>query len=248
MDNLIIVADANELAERAADHFVEQARAAIMERGTFDVALAGGSTPKAMNALLAVAPRKDRVHWESVRFFFGDERCVAPDSGESNYGMSRETLFAPLRIEPHQLFRMRGEDEPQAAAAAYADLLVRELGKRPRFDLVHLGMGPDGHTASLFPGTLGQIDDTKLTAAPYVEKFATHRITLTPHVINNARSVAIETGGAGKATALAAVLEGPHDPDRYPIQIVAPTDGKLLWIVDRAATVNLERVAPRQEA
>ena len=242
MDNLVIVAGDAELAERAADHFVEKARTAIMERGTFDVALAGGSTPKAMNALLAVAPRKDRVHWESVRFFFGDERCVPPDHVDSNYHMTHDSLFAPLRIEQSQIFRIRGEDEPQAAADAYAALLVREMGNRPRFDLIHLGMGPDGHTASIFPGTLDQIDDSKLTAAPWVEKFKTHRVTLTPNVINNARSVTIETGGASKADALAGVLEGPRNPAFYPIQLVAPTDGELLWIVDRAAVAKLERV------
>ena len=239
MHNLVIVAGEPELAERAADHFVEKARAAIMDRGTFDVALAGGSTPKAMNALLAVSPRKDRVHWESVRFFFGDERCVPPDHDDSNFRMTNESLFAPLRIEESQIFRIRGEDDPKIAAATYSALLLREMGQRPRFDLVHLGMGADGHTASIFPGTLDQIDDTKLTAAPWVEKFSTFRVTITPRVINNARSVTIETGGSGKADALAAVLEGPHDPSRYPIQLVAPTDGELLWIVDRAATANL---------
>ena len=243
MDNLVIVAGDAELAERAADHFVEKARTAIMERGTFDVALAGGSTPRAMNALLAVAPRKDRVHWESVRFFFGDERCVPPDHADSNFRMTSESLFVPLRIEPSQIFRIQGEDEPQAAADAYAQVLVREMGARPRFDLIHLGMGPDGHTASIFPGTLDQIDDSKLTAAPWVEKFGTHRVTLTPHAINNARSVTIETGGDGKAEALAAVLEGPQNPALYPIQLVAPTDGELLWIVDRAAVAKLERTA-----
>ncbi len=243
MDNLVIVAGDVELAERAADHFVEKARAAIMERGSFDVALAGGSTPKAMNALLAVSPRKDRVHWESIRFFFGDERCVPPDHVDSNYRMTNESLFAPLRIEDSQIFRIRGEDEPQAAADAYAQVLVREMGARPRFDLIHLGMGPDGHTASIFPGTLDQIDDGKLTAAPWVEKFATHRVTLTPRVINHARSVTIETGGDSKADALAAVLEGPQNPALYPIQLVAPTDGELLWIVDRAAVAKLKRTA-----
>ena len=241
MDNLVIVAGDAELAERAADHFVEKARTAIMERGTFDVALAGGSTPKAMNALLAVAPRKDRVHWESVRFFFGDERCVPPDHADSNYRMTSESLFVPLRIESSQIFRIQGEDEPQVAADAYAQVLVREMGARPRFDLIHLGMGPDGHTASIFPGTLDQIDDSKLTAAPWVEKFGTYRVTLTPHAINNARSVTIETGGDGKAEALAAVLEGPRNPALYPIQLVEPTDGELLWIVDRAAVAKLER-------
>jgi 6-phosphogluconolactonase len=176
-----------------------------------------------------------------VRFFFGDERTVAPDDAESNYRMTRETLFEPLGIPEANVFRMRGEDDPQAAAAAYADVLVRELGQRPRFDLLFLGMGPDGHTASLFPGTIATLDDTKLVVANWVETFSTWRITLTPHVINDATQVVITTGGAAKAEALHGVLDGPFLPDRYPVQLVAPLDGELHWIIDEAAAAKLVR-------
>jgi 6-phosphogluconolactonase len=178
-----------------------------------------------------------------VRFFFGDERTVSPDDAESNYRMTRETLFDPLGIPDGHVFRMHGEDDPQAAAAAYAEVLLRELGSRPRFDLLYLGMGPDGHTASIFPGTYDGIDDTKLVVANWVEQFKTWRITLTPHVINDATHVVITTGGSAKADALHAVLDGPHDPNKYPVQLVAPTDGELHWLIDEAAAAKLARRA-----
>jgi 6-phosphogluconolactonase len=205
------------------------------------VVLAGGSTPRAMNALLASSQLRSSVAWERVRFFFGDERTVPPDDAESNFNMTRETLFAPLGIPDDHIFRMRGEDEPHAAAADYAAVLTRELGARPRFDLLYLGMGPDGHTASLFPGTIASVDDSKLVVANWVETFSTWRITLTPHVLNDAAHVVITTGGDAKADALHAVFDGPHQPDRYPVQLVAPEDGELHWIIDEAAAAKLER-------
>jgi 6-phosphogluconolactonase len=232
---LTVVPDSAALAEHAADRFIELAAAAIAEHGRADVALAGGSTPRAMNALLAASPRRERVAWQHVRFFFGDERCVPPDHPDSNYRMTRETLFAPLGILDEQIFRMRGEDEPHAAAAAYDELLGRELGPLPAFDAVFLGMGPDGHTASLFPGTIGGIDDTRRAVANWVAKFDTFRITLTPHVINAARHVTITAGGAEKAASLAAVIDGERDPDRYPSQLIAPINGDLAWVVDTEA-------------
>jgi 6-phosphogluconolactonase len=236
-----LLSDATHLADAAAERFVSIVESTLRYRQVADVALAGGSTPRAMNALLAASPRSRNVEWKRVRFFFGDERTVGPDDAESNYRMTRETLFEPLAIPPEHIFRMRGEDEPKAAATAYAGILTRELGARPRFDLLFLGMGPDGHTASIFPGTLGAIDDTQLVVANWVEKFSTWRITLTPHVINDAAHVVITTGGAEKAAALHGVFDGPYDPDLYPVQLVAPTDGELHWLIDAAAAVQLER-------
>jgi 6-phosphogluconolactonase len=236
-----ILADEAHLADAAADAFVHIVASTLRYRQVCDVALAGGSTPRAMNALLAVQPRRNEVPWERLRFFFGDERTVPPNDPESNYRMTRETLFEPLGITPEQVFRMHGEDEPHAAAAAYAALLMRELGTRPRFDLLFLGMGPDGHTASIFPGTTRTIDDAKLVVANRVEKFDTWRITLTPHVINDAAHVVITCGGAGKADALHAVFDGPRDPDTYPVQLVAPTDGELHWLIDEPAAAKLAR-------
>jgi 6-phosphogluconolactonase len=231
--NLHVLADATALAQAAAGHFLTLAAPAIQTRGRFDVALAGGSTPKAMNAILAAQPQA--IDWTRVRFFFGDERCVPPDHPDSNYRMTRETLFAPLGIAEAQIFRMHGEDEPHAAAAAYDALLARELGAAAVFDAVFLGMGPDGHTASLFPGTIAGIDHARRVVANFVPKFETFRLTLTPPVINAARHVTITAGGAEKAASLAAVLDGPHEPDTYPTQLVAPASGELTWLVDAAA-------------
>lgn len=238
-----ILPDESHLAEAAADRFVGIIESTLRYRQVADVALAGGSTPRAMNALLAAPPRRSHVRWDRVRFFFGDERTVPPGDAESNYRMTRETLFEPLGIPAEHIFRMHGEDEPQAAAAAYAAVLARELGNRPRFDLLYLGMGPDGHTASIFPGTVASIDDSKLVVANWVEQFKTWRITLTPHVINDATHVVITAGGSAKADALAGVLDGPRDPERYPVQLVDPTDGELHWLIDEAAAAKLARRA-----
>jgi len=199
------------------------------------VALAGGSTPKAAYELLASTAHRGRVAWDAVRFFFSDERCVPPENPESNYGMANDTLLKPLGIDPKHVFRMLGEDVPAQAAAAYAQLLTNELGLEPVLDLVMLGMGPDGHTASLFPGSPPDAHDAELVEAPFVQKFGTYRITFTPRTINAAREVSIATHGAEKADALAHVLDGPFDPVTYPVQIVNPHSGRLVWFVDRAA-------------
>ena len=238
--NLTIVRDDRALARAVAERFASAGREAIVRHGRFDIALAGGSTPKAAYTLLA-SSFGDALDWARVRFFFGDERCVPPDDDESNYKMAKTTMLDALAIAGVNVFRMRGEDDPPSAARAYADILRRELGPAPAFDLVLLGMGPDGHTASLFPGTDPTIDDAALVRAPFVEKFGTYRITLTPRVLNAARAVDVATAGPAKAAALAAVLQGPREPVRYPIQILAPDPGSLTWLVDEAAAKDLTR-------
>jgi 6-phosphogluconolactonase len=160
---------------------------------------------------------------------------VPPSDAQSNYKMARDALFEPLAIAAEQIFRIRGEDEPGTAARAYADALKTELGPNPVFDLILLGMGPDGHTASLFPGSDPCEDDELLVRAPYVAKFSTYRITVTPRLINAGREVVIAAAGSEKAAPLATALEGPYDPKACPIQIVHPADGRLTWLVDRAA-------------
>jgi 6-phosphogluconolactonase len=237
--SVTVLRDADALADRAADHFIALCADAIRARGSVAVALAGGSTPRAMNARLAAEPRRSRLDWSKVRFFFGDERCVPPDHPDSNYRMTRETLFAPLGIDEANVVRIRGEDEPHAAAAAFHDILARSLGEPPVFDVVFLGMGPDGHTASLFPGTIDAIDPGRFAVANFVAKFNTYRITVTPPVLNAARHVTITAAGAEKADALAAVIAGPRDPQLYPAQLVAPTNGELTWLVDAAAAAQL---------
>jgi 6-phosphogluconolactonase len=237
--DLIVFDEEAALAQAVTERFVEAASEAVARAGRFDVALAGGSTPKATYALLAGSPYRERVRWTAVRFFFGDERCVPPDDPASNYGMARATLLDPLGIPPSNVFRMRGEADPAVAAAEYAQILVRELGLEPVLDLIMLGMGPDGHTASIFPGSSPVTDDTLLVNAPFVPKFGTYRITLTPRAINAALEVVIATAGAAKADAVAHALDGPYDPNTYPVQIVNPTHGRLIWMIDRAAAAKL---------
>ena len=242
--DLHIVEDEATLARELANRIVADARRALAARKSFALALAGGSTPKATYTLLA-AEYADALDWSRVRFFFGDERCVAPTDEQSNYRTAHDALFAPLGIAVANVFRMRGEDEPASAARAYADVLRAKLERTsdgsPIFDLVLLGMGPDGHTASLFPGADPHTDDALLVRAPYVATFATHRLTLTPFVINAARAIVVATAGYAKAQALHAIFDGPSDPMRYPIAILAPRNGTLDFIVDRAAASQLAR-------
>lgn len=237
---IVVVDNETALAEHVADRFIDDAEAAISNHGRFNVALAGGTTPKAAYELLALDPRRGEIEWEKVRFFFGDERCVPPSDDESNYKMAKIAMFDPLGIDPSRVFRMHGEDDPERAAASYADVLRTQLGPQPQFDLIMLGMGPDGHTASLFPGSSPATDDRLLVNAPFVPKFGTHRITLTPRVINDARAVAVATAGPTKTDVLEHVLRGPYDPNTYPVQIIAPAHGTLTWYVDRVAAAKLQ--------
>jgi 6-phosphogluconolactonase len=236
---LQILDGADQLAAALAETFIEDANEAIAQRGAFFVALAGGTTPKNAYQLLAQEPRRSRIDWNHVFIYFGDERCVPPDNPESNYKMASDAFLRAVNLPGDHVHRMRGEEDPPKAAREYADLLLQTMGDRPRFDLVMLGMGADGHTASLFPGTDPFTDNERLVRAPYVEKFSTHRITITPLVINNAGHVVIATEGLPKAPALYAVREGPYEPSIHPIQAVAPSHGKLTWLVDRAAAAEL---------
>ncbi len=230
-----------DVATALAQQFVAAAHVAIGSRGRFSVALSGGTTPKATYALLAAPPFAKAIDWSSVEIFFGDERCVPPDHEQSNYRMAREAFLGPLAIPDAHVHRMRGEDDPPRAAVAYRDDLVATLGEQPRFDLVMLGMGPDGHTASLFPGSDPLTDDAQLVRAVYSSSQSQWRITLTPRAINAARAVVFAVEGAGKAKTLAAVREGPYDPTALPSQIIAPTDGTLIWLADDAAASASER-------
>jgi 6-phosphogluconolactonase len=237
-------ADLDALSEAAADELTALARAAIAERGTFHVALSGGSTPRHLFERLARAGR-DALPWDHVELWWGDERTVPPDHADSNYGMARRALIDPLGLDAAHVHRMVGEADPDAAADDYARALVAALGEPPVFDLVLLGMGPDGHTASLFPGSAG-LDDTahwviaNRVTSPLVHGSAT-RITLTARAINAARHVRFLITGADKAASLAQVLEGARDPKRYPSQLIAAAD--LVWLVDTAAASALTGAA-----
>jgi 6-phosphogluconolactonase len=224
-----------QVAAALADAFVEAARNAFLAHARFNVALAGGTTPKATYTLLAQPPYSDAIDWNAVHFFFGDERCVPPDHEQSNYRMADLALFEPLGISDEQVHRMRGEDDPAQAAASYRDDLIATLGAQPKLDLVMLGMGPDGHTASLFPGANPLTGEDELVRAVYAPSQSQWRITLTPRVLNAAQTVIFAAEGTSKTAALKAVREGPYDPSHFPAQIVAPLSGELIWLVDRSA-------------
>ncbi|MBC5829483.1 MAG: 6-phosphogluconolactonase [Candidatus Eremiobacteraeota bacterium] len=228
----------DDVARSLADRFVSDAQVAITQRGAFYVALSGGSTPRPTYKQLAGEPRIDQISWKKVFIYFGDERCVPPNDSESNFKLANDTLLLAVNIPTENIHRMKGEDDPKSAAVQYEQILRHDMGEYPRFDLILLGMGPDGHTASLFPGTVNS-DDEKFVDAPFVAKFGTYRITITPRTINASRHVIIATAGEEKAQALAAALHGPYNPDIYPVQLVQPTDGKLTWLVDRAAAQGL---------
>ncbi len=224
-----------DVAKALADVFVACGAEAIGARGRFIVALSGGTTPKAAYQLLATSPYRTALDWNKVEVFFGDERCVPPEDAQSNYKMARDTFLRAVGIPDANVHRMRGESDPRDAALTYRTELITLLGDTPRFDLVMLGMGPDGHTASLFPGANPLDEDATLVRAVYSTSQKQWRITLTPKVINNARTVVFAVEGASKTQTLKAVREGPYDPSNLPSQIVAPNDGHLIWLVDRAA-------------
>ena len=243
---IAIYDDVEAVARAAAELFVAEAQAA-RARGVFTVALSGGSTPRHFHTLLSASPYREQVEWSQVQFYWGDERTVGPDDPESNFGMARETLLSKLPITSNQVHRIPAEgSDHAAAAAAYEDELRRNfhlsMAQYPRFDLMYLGMGPDGHTLSLFPHTAALHVTDLLVVANEVPKLNTWRITLTTRVANNARVVAFLVAGADKAEALSAVLEGERNSEQYPSQLIAPTNGELRFLVDRAAAAYLKNV------
>jgi 6-phosphogluconolactonase len=240
----IVAAEQAELNKIAAAKFVSLARSAIVKNGRFTVALAGGSTPKGLYELLATGKFRALLDWSRVYFFFGDERNVAPDDAESNFRMANETLLEPLKIKPENIFRWRTELENAEAIAenyektikGFFDLSENEF---PRFNLILLGMGDDGHTASLFPFTEALREREKIAVANPVEKLDAIRLTLTFPAINTAASVAFLVSGENKAEVLRRVLEGESEPEKYPSQTVKPKNGSLFWLLDRQAAKNL---------
>lgn len=235
---VVKVADPQLLAKRAADEFAMSASAAVRERGRFAVALSGGKTPRAMLETLSTRT----LDWPSIHFFWSDERCVGPDDQNSNYRMAREALLSKIGAPDVNVHRMRGELDPLAGASAYdAELRAFFRASAPAFDLLFLGLGPDGHTASLFPGTaaLG-VTDVWCAANEVREPVASPwRLTLTYPAINAARRVIFLVEGADKSDILANVLGNEKGVQRYPAQGIAPTDGELVWLVDSAAAANI---------
>jgi 6-phosphogluconolactonase len=231
-----------EVARTAAEHFVERASNAVSAHGRFAVALAGGSTPRLLYQLLA-SDFRDRLEWTTVHLFFGDERCVSRDHPDSNYRMAYESLIAHVEIPASNVHPIKGDGDPTTSAHLY-EAELREFFRdstAPAFDLVLLGLGDDGHTASLFPATSALTVGDKWAAANWVEKLQTHRITLTPTAINSAAGVTFLVTGGTKAPAVKSVLTGPWQPERLPAQLIKPEAGTLTWLLDSQAAALLPR-------
>ncbi|HVW35720.1 MAG TPA: 6-phosphogluconolactonase [Pirellulales bacterium] len=241
-----IAADRDALALLAAEEFAVRAEQAIAARGAFAVALSGGSTPKELYTLLASdeQPFRRRINWQQVHFFWGDERHVPPDDPQSNYRMTCEAMLSTLPVPAENVHRILAEKSDAAEAAiAYEQTLRDDFhlspGELPRFDLVLLGLGPEGHTASLFPGNSVARGAGQLVAAPWVEKLNSFRITLTPAVINHAACVVFLVAGADKAEIVAEIIRGPFRPDEWPAQCIRPELTSVVWLLDRAAASKL---------
>jgi 6-phosphogluconolactonase len=236
-----------DLFQAAAEEVLRAAANAVAQRGRFTIALSGGSTPRNLYTLIA-ANASASLPWDQMFFFWGDERHVPPDDPESNYRMAKETLLSKIPVPPANIFPIPTEKKDASAAAeAYEQTLQKFFalapGEFPRFDLILLGLGPDGHTASLFPETAALQEKSRLVVANWVEKLKTHRITFTLPVLNAARGVAFLVSGTDKATVLHEVLEGNGPDEKYPSRLVRPSDGKLIWFVDRAAASELSTAA-----
>jgi len=253
---LRILENGDELAREAADFVVWSGEQAVKSAGTFRLALCGGATPKALYVLLAGSALAGRLDWRRVALFFGDERCVPPDHADSNFRMANDTLLGPLNIPRDRVFRMRGEDEPEQAAGQYEGSLRKEFGVSapawPRFDLILLGLGDDGHTASLFPGTPALNERRRLVVPNQSPQGVRQRLTFTVPLINQAHAVVFLVSGMGKARALKAVLEDrTADGSRVPAKLVQPTEGRLIWFLDHAAAAELrvekQRIVSHEE-
>jgi len=236
-----ILADGNAIARRTAELWVAAAKTAVQQSGVFRVALSGGSTPKTLYTLLTTDPElRAQAPWDKTEFFFGDERHVPAQHADSNFRMANEAMLSKLLLKPEQIHRIKAEyADAERAAQEYEQELRASFklaqGQLPRFDLFLAGMGDEGHTLSLFPGTKALQDNGRLVMRNWIGKFYTDRITMTAPVANNAAIVVFMVTRADKAPALKGVLEGPHEPEQLPSQLFQPKSGKLLWLVDTAA-------------
>jgi 6-phosphogluconolactonase len=234
--------DVEALSVAAAKAIVERSGRAEAEHGQFYVALSGGGTPSRLYHLLSQAPFREQVPWHSTQVFWGDERCVAPDDPESNYRQARDAFLSRVPVPQENVHRVRGELSPQEAAIEYASLLKRYAeppSEWPRFDLVLLGMGEDGHTASLFPGSTVEVSKPTMAVRGDYQGRPAWRVTLTPPVLNAAAAVIFLVTGTAKASTLARVLQGEYSPQTLPSQRIRPSAGELIWLVDREAAAGL---------
>jgi 6-phosphogluconolactonase len=230
-----------QLVDAAAEQVVEVAGHALSERGNFSLVLSGGSTPRPLYERLAGTPYRSRIDWSRTHLFWGDERCVPPTHQDSNYLMAKTALIDHVSIPEKNIHRIQGELGAEAAAEGYEQALRSFFKTRrlPEFDLVLLGMGDDGHTASLFPGTAPIHEEQRWVAGHFVGKLDAWRVTLTPPALNAAGRVIFLVAGGGKAARLHQVLEGPYQPDHLPSQVIQPEVGQMLWLVDRSAAARL---------
>lgn len=242
---ILVFADRERLMEAAAERITELAEQSIARHGQFTWVLSGGDTPRPLYKLLASGSFAKRIDWRHVHFFWSDERCVPPDDPESNYLMAKDTLLDAVQPPSGNVHRMHGEEEPDRAAASYERLLREFFDARgdappPRFDLVLLGMGADGHTASLFPGTPPLHEKTRWARANQVPGSASWRLTLTPPAINAAAQIVFLVLSAQKADRLAQVFRGtPIDGEPLPVQLIRPVRGEVAWMVDADAAAHL---------
>jgi len=242
--DVTIFPDVEQLSRSAADYIVRVAHEAIADHGQFTLALSGGSTPKKLYGLLATEPYRNQIDWSKVEIFWSDERCVSPDDSESNYRMANEVMLSKLPIPTEHIHRTPA-DQPDrdAASLAYTQEMKRTSGTDdvPQFDLIQLGMGPEGHTASLFPHQASLREQQRLVMPVSVPKPPPDRLTFTPRLINAASHILFLVTGAEKEDAVAAVLEGADQPDEYPAQVVRPLRGEVTWMLDTTAAGKLRR-------
>jgi 6-phosphogluconolactonase len=231
---ILVCPDPAAVASAAADLVADAAASAIREHDLFTLALSGGHTPALLYETLAAEPYLSRIEWPKVEFFFGDERCVPPQHPDSNFAVAQKLLFDRAPIPADNIHRIRGEIEPEAAAIEYGQLLKRTFGDGG-VDLALLGMGTDGHTASLFPHTAALAETHHRCVANYVPHLKSWRVTMSAPFLNRSAAVVVMATGKDKALRIEEVLEGERDPQRLPIQLIDPPEGTLTWLMDTAA-------------
>jgi len=236
MAQLKIFSSTQTLESAVVKLFIDLARQAIDDKGQFTVALSGGSTPQAIYEDLGKPEHQHELNWAKIHLFWGDERHVPPNHPESNYRMVDDALLRHITIPGENIHRVSAEMDVQAAATAYEQDLRQFFDRNwPQFDLVLLGMGTDGHTASLFPGSAGLKEEKRWFIANQVPELRKWRLTLTKHAINTAKYVIVLVQGASKADMLVEVLAGAYSPEEKPIQLISPIDGEMIWMVDEQA-------------
>jgi 6-phosphogluconolactonase len=241
---LHIYKDSNELSKAFAEWLADYINSTLENQDRFTIALSGGSTPQKLHTLLASSPYKEKIHWNKLHVFWGDERFVPFEDDRNNAKMAFDTLLDHVPVPKEQIHIMRTDIQPEASAEEYEKILNRyfpvTVPASTTFDLVLLGMGDDGHTLSLFPGTHTMHIENKSVTSLFLKQQDMYRITLTAPVVNRAACVVFLVSGSGKATALKEVIEGDYQPDLYPSQVIKPLNGELHWFLDKAAAANLE--------